>query len=235
MIPIVGVAQEIDDFDYVSEDENQEIEPSRSGVSLPIKGQSEDNFYVIPSYYTNDRGDDLEALSESNESVVDEPNGNNTSVNLQVGSSFSSDFKGNSTITAYVAPHIRHRISRDLAISGGVIMSQTYFNGWTNYSLDGSAFPSSLYRTTLYASLEYQLNERVLLYGTVYQNLTSMPDAFGHGNQLEGLGYSIGMDYKISDRSFLQIQVSRGSGSYNPFMPGGMRGGLGSNPFSYFP
>jgi len=225
-------AQE-DDYDYVLPESAELGDKSRSNVSLPIKAKSEDQNYIVPSYFENNE-QALEALSEREEGEDKSKRNNRTSVNMEVGTSFSSDFKGNSAITTYAAPHIRHRVSSDIAISGGVILSQTFLNGWTDYSIDGSPMPSSITNATLYGSLEYQLNERVLLYGTIYQNIASMPEGFGHGSQTNGLGYSVGMNYKISEKSFLQIEFHRSSG-YNPFSPYGRSVGFGGRPFSYFP
>lgn len=236
-IASTSYAQQEDDYEYVLPESSIEEDKSRSNLSLPIKGKSDDQNYYVPSYYEKN-GQDLEAIDE-NELEEDESltkDENRTSVHLEVGTSFSSDFNGNSAVTAYVAPHIRHRLSKDIAISGGLIMSQTYLNGWTNYSIDGNPMPSSINRTTMYASLEYQVSDRMLLYGTIYQHINTMPSSFGHGGgqQVDGLGYSVGMDYKISDRSFLQIQIHRNSG-YNPFSPYGNSFGFGGRPVNYFP
>ena len=238
VIMCFGVSPEVyaqeEDHDYVlTEDPDMGNKP-RSKVSLPIKGQSENQKYIVPSYFeSND--DAIKSLSEADEESGKNSKGDNrTSVQMELGSSVSTDFNGNSAITTYVAPHIRHQINDDLAISGGVIMSQTFLNGWTNYSIDGSPMPSSITNTTLYGSIEFRLNERMLVYGTIYQNISSMPYGFGHGRGTDGLGYSAGMNYKISDKSFLQIQIHRNSG-YNPFSPYSSNYGFGGMPFNSFP
>ena len=229
----LSFAQE-DDYDYVLPEEKDAKSKPRSTVSLPIKAQTEDQNYIIPSYFeSND--DAMKSMHEADlESGKKSRRDDRTSVQMEVGSSVSTDFKGNSAITTYAAPHIRHQINGDLAISGGVIISQTFFNGWTNYSMDGKPLPSSVTNSTLYGSIEYRISERMLVYGSIYQNIYSMPAGFGYGNQIDGLGYSAGMNYKISDKSFLQIQIHRNSG-YNPFSPYSGSYGFGGTPFSSFP
>jgi hypothetical protein len=226
-------AQE-DDYDYVLPEDPDLDNKSRSKVSLPIKTQTEDQNFVIPSYFeSND--DAMKALSEADKESGKKSKGDNrTSVQMELGSSVSTDFKGNSAITTYVSPHIRHQLSDDVAISGGVIVSQTFLNGWTDYSIDGRPMPSSITNTTIYGRIDYRLSERMLVYGAVYQNISSMPNRFGHGNQTQGLGYSAGMNYKISDKSFLQIEIHRNSG-YNPFSPYSRSYGFGGMPFNSFP
>ena len=85
----------------------------------------------------------------------------------------------------------------------------------------------------VYGRVEYLVNERMLVYGTVFSNLTTMPVA-GYNRQLQGTGYSVGMKYKMSVKSFIQVQFTRGAG-YNPYMPYSNNVGFGGLPMSYFP
>lgn len=224
-----------DDYDYVVPDSLKKKE-KRSSVRLPIKPKTNDDIYYIPSY-----SQELEPQSEVNYKGIPENqeeinDQKKTSVNLELGSSVASDFKGNSAINTYIAPHIRHQLNEDFAVSGGLIVSQSYFNGWTNYNMDGTvqSMPSSLTSTTAYARLDYRVNDRMLVYGSVYKNLATMPNGFGGQNQMDGYGYSVGMEYKVSEKSFLQIQIQRSEG-YSPFMNQPASYGIGGRPFSYFP
>ena len=233
-ITLPSFAQD-DDYDYVLPDSLKKKE-KRSSLHLPIKPKTNNDIYFIPSY-----AQELETQSELNyvgipENQNKKKNQKKTSVNLELGSSVATNFKGNSAINTYIAPHIRHQLNEDLAVSGGLIVSQSYFNGWTNYTMDGQAqsMPSSLTSTTAYARLDYRVNDKMLVYGSIYKNLASMPNGFGGQNQMDGYGYSVGMEYKISDKSFLQIQIQRSEG-YNPFMRQSASYGMGGMPFSYFP
>ena len=90
----------------------------------------------------------------------------------------------------------------------------------------------------IYGRVDYMVNEDLLIYGSVFKNMTTIPSN-GLNRQLDGMGYAIGMEYKMSKRSFLQVQIQRSTG-YNPFSPycyGSGYGsyGFGARPFSYFP
>ena len=170
----------------------KEIE-KRNTVRLPIKSKVENDFYFTPSY-----ADDMDQNPDYNYKEDPDLNPNHkdykrTSVGLELGSSVASDFNGNSAISTYIAPHVRHQINDEFAVSGGLIVSQSYFNGWTNYSIDGrpQEMPSSMTSTTAYARLDYRVNDKMLIYGSVYKNLATYPSGFGgQNNQLDGYGYS---------------------------------------------
>jgi hypothetical protein len=197
---------------------------------LPIKPKDNQQSFYVPSYESERSAAEIKEQEEELPSVKKDQN--RPSVNLEVGTSVSSDFNGNSAISTYASPYIRHQIDDRIAVSGGVMMSQTFFNGWTNYSMEGSPMPSSVTTNMVYGRLEYQLNERMLLYGSVYTNLTTIPMQ-GYNQQLQGVGYSVGMKYRMSERSFIQVEIQRSSG-YNPFMPYS-NFGFGGRPISYFP
>lgn len=228
----VLVAQTDSGYDYVLPEDSTHESRKRPRVSLPIKTKKNPgSYYYIPSYVNRDKITDRNGNYLEDETVNEV---NKTSVNVELGSSAMTDFKGNSAITTYVAPHIRHQLDEDLAVSGGVIMSKTFLNGWKDYSLDGSSLPGSFVSTTLYGRLEYSLNDRMTIYGSVYKNISTLPSNYAYLNQSNGFGYALGMEYKISERSFLQIQVQRSSG-YNPFQPYGTNYGFGTRPIGYFP
>lgn len=219
------------DYDYVLPDSTTK-KKERSTLQLPIKAAESQPEYYVPEYAPDNR-DETNSGYTGDDQLQKKNKNDRTSVNLEVGSSVSTDFNGNSAISTYAAPHIRHQIDENLAVSGGVMMSQTFLNGWTSYSLDGGPMPSVIYNNMVYGRLDYRVNEKLLVYGSVYKNLTSMPSP-GLDRQLDGSGYSLGLEYKMSERSFLQIQVSRSTG-YNPFNPYPANFGFGGRPFSYFP
>lgn len=233
-ISIPVIAQE-EEYDYVLPDSLKKRE-KRASVRLPIKPKVNDDTYYIPSYTQ-----EIEPQHDVINNRISDPQQNKTekkktSVNLELGSSVATDFKGNSAINTYIAPQVRHQLNEDFAVSGGLIVSQSYFNGWTNYSFDGSAqsMPSSLTSTLAHVRLDYKVNDRMLIYGAIYKNIATMPNGFGGQNQIDGYGYSVGMEYKISEKSFLQIQIQRSQG-YNPFSNYPTSYGIGGRPFSYFP
>ena len=224
------------DYDYVLPDSIPEIQ-KRSSLTLPIKPREPQPTYYVPSYASEVQSNKAVDANEAVGEVDDEnlkPKTKRTSVNLEIGTSVSSDFNGNSAIRTYAAPNIKHQVNDRLAISGGVMMSQTFFNGWKNYSIDGGPMPSTVYSNMVYGRVDYMVNERMLVYGTVFSNLTTMPGVAGYDRQLQGTGYSVGMKYKVSEKSFIQVQISRGVG-YNPYMPRSNSIGFGGMPMSYFP
>jgi len=222
------------DYDYVLPDSLPEIQ-KRSSLTLPIKPREPQPTYIIPSYVSGQEAErDIEFSEDEGEEIKSKQN--RTTVGLEVGSSVATDFNGNSAIRTYAAPNIRYEVNDRIAISGGVVMSQTFFNGWTNYNFDGSPMPSTLYSNTIYGRIDYRVNDKMVVYGEVYSNLVTTPGYSGYGN-LQGTGFTAGMQYKVSERSFIQIQISRSTGynPYNPYSPYSTGYGFGHQPIGYFP
>lgn len=227
---VSSTSSKAQDYDYVLPDSLPDRN-KRNSVQLPIKQNPPTPNYINPvvenSEHTN------EAYYEDEKPEDSKIKQNKTSVGLELGSSVSSDFKGNTAINTYAAPHIRHEINDEVAVSGGIIMSQTFFDGWSDYRMDGGPLPSSVNTNYVYGRLDYKLSERMSVYGTVFTNVTTMPMA-GQNRSMQGTGYSLGMEYKMSERSFLQINIQQSNG-YNPFMPFNNNFRFGGRPFSYFP
>lgn len=227
LILALGSISQAQDYDYVIPDSSKS-RAERSGLQLPIRGSGQDAQYIMPSYMTEQQREENGEITENRDTL---PRKGRTSVNLEVGSSVSSDFKGNTAISTYAAPHIRHEVDERLAISGGVIIGQTFFDGWKHYSVDGM-MPSTVYTNAVYGKVEYRVDERLTVYGTAWQNIMTMSQPGTDVNQ-SSYGYSLGMQYKMSRNSFLQVEVQRSVG-YNPFYMGGSRFGAGATPFSYY-
>lgn len=227
---LIASGSKAQEYDYVLPDSLPDRD-KRNSVQLPIKQNPPSPNYLNPAIENDDTRNSGYYEDEGPENPKTKQN--RTSVGLELGSSVSSDFKGNTAINTYAAPHVRHEINDEVAVSGGVIMSQTFFDGWKDYRMDGAPMPSSMNTNYAYGRLDYKLSERMSVYGTVFTNVTTMPMA-GQNRSLQGTGYSLGMEYKISERSFLQVNIQRSSG-YNPFMPFNNNFGFGGRPFSYFP
>lgn len=219
------------DFDYVSPDSSK-TSSKRPTLSLPIKAV-EQPVYIVPSYVSEENElENGKFWQGDEESESKKKSKGHTRVGLEMGTSVASDFNGGTAVNTYAAPHVRHEVNDRVAISGGVIMSQTFFNGWKSYSLDGGPISSTVYSNTIYGRVDYRISEDLLVYGAVYQNILTTPTP-GLNNQINGMGYSVGMEYKMSDRSFLRVQINRSQG-YNPFMPY-TNYGFGGRPITYFP
>lgn len=227
---LTAVSLNAQEYDYVLPDTLPDKD-KRNRVQLPIKQNPPTPNYLNPVVENN--GLNNSEFYEDEKPEDSKIKQNRTSVGVELGSSVSSDFKGNTAINTYAAPHIRHEINDEVAVSGGLIMSQTFFDGWKDYRMDGGPMPSSINTNYIYGRLDYKLSDRMNVYGTVFTNVTTMPMA-GQNRSLQGTGYSLGMEYKMSEKSFLQVNIQQSNG-YNPFMPFNNSFGFGGRPFSYFP
>jgi hypothetical protein len=151
---------------------------------------------------------------------------------MEVGSSVSTDFSGNTAINTYAAPFVRHEIDDQWAVSMGVVTSQTFLDGWKSYSIEGP-LPSTIYSNAVFGRVEYKVDEKLLLYGSAYQNVVTMPSP-GYDRVVNGSGYSLGARYKMSRNSFIQVEMHRSTG-ISPYVPYNNRFGAGLSPFSFYP
>lgn len=162
------------------------------------------------------------------------PKENRTSVQLELGSSVSSNFNGGSAFSTTVAPYVSHKVSEDVRLNLGARVTNSYLTNWRTYSFDGqsSTFDGQLTTMGLFGQLEYDISDRTTVYGSIYHNVSTLPSIVPGTTQplqLEGTAYSLGMKHRLSENSFLKVEVQQSTG-YNPFYSN--RGlGYGYSPF----
>ncbi len=162
------------------------------------------------------------------------PKEKRTSVQLELGSSVSSNFNGGSAFSTTVSPYVSHKVNEDVRLNLGARVTNSYLTNWRTYRMDGqsSTFDGNMNSIGLFAQLEYDISDRTTVYGSIYHNTLTLPGLMPGTNQpfqLEGTAYSLGMKHRLSENSFLQIEVQQSRG-YNPFYTN--RGlGYGYSPF----
>lgn len=150
---------------------------------------------------------------------------------VQMSSSFTSGFAGAGMFSQSIAPHMQFRPGKNFSIIAGSILSTSSFSGGTSF-MAGPSAPTRFYSTTVYALGAYQVNQRLTVSGGAWgerNNLNELhfspqmnPQAFN----MNAGGIMMGLDYKITEnlRFGAEINVSRGSDPFNPYM--------NNNPFN---
>ena len=150
-----------------------------------------------------------------------------TDVNVQLGTSFTTNFNGGHAFSTMVAPELRYKVNKRFSIRGGVSISNTDYgntlvlspSGWRSYS-------GNVTQGTIYVSGDYMISPKVILSGTAYKEFSvdhSNPEnAFRPGYDGKGLM----MNLRLFPTDNMQIDVGaefyqgnnpwRG-GTYNPF------------------
>jgi hypothetical protein len=150
-----------------------------------------------------------------------------TDVGVQLGTSFSTDFKGGHAFSTMVSPELRYKLSKRFTIRTGLSVSNTEYGNTLVYSPYGfSRYTGNITQGMLYVSGDYIISPKVILSGTAYKEFSidhSSPDnAFRPGYDGKGLI----MNLRLMPTSNTTIEVGaefyqgnnpwRG-GTYNPF------------------
>jgi hypothetical protein len=150
-----------------------------------------------------------------------------TDVNVQLGTSFSTNFNGGHAFSTMVAPELRYKVNERFSIRGGVSISNTDYGNTLVLSPNGlRSYSGNVTQGFIYVSGDYMISPKVILSGTAYKEFSvdhSNPDnAFRPGYDGKGLI----MNLRLFPTDNMQIDVGaefyqgnnpwRG-GTYNPF------------------
>jgi len=160
------------------------------------------------------------------------------SVNVSMGTSFSSFGTGNSAVGTYIAPEVAVPVSKKLTMSVGMGYSMMFLNSSSEF---GSQSNQCSYGS-LFVSGTYQVNENLTVRGTAYKTFmlnpttpgaSINPQFFDFSNQ----GVKFDAEYKVNERFRIGVSVEYREQNYPTLYPGGNNNIIGS-PFqtnSYTP
>lgn len=168
-----------------------------------------------------------------------------TDFGLQVGSSFTTGFGGNSLFSQSFAPHFQWNPAQRFSLVVGSVFSTGQFSGSGGFSpfglvpvADAGMMPQRLFSGSVYALGAYQLNERLTLTGGTWferNNLQlAQPQMNTQAFNMSPRGMMVGFDYRVTEnfRFGAQLNVSQG---YNPFNPFNQYGGFNHGLFAPSP
>ena len=150
-----------------------------------------------------------------------------TDVNVQLGTSFATNFNGGHAFTTMVAPELRYKVNKKFRIRGGVSIANTDYGNTLVLSPNGlRSYSGNVTQGFIYVSGDYMISPKVMLSGTAYKEFSvdhSNPEnAFRPGYD----GKGIIMNLRLFPAENMQIDVGaefyqgnnpwRG-GTYNPF------------------
>jgi hypothetical protein len=153
-------------------------------------------------YYDPEVSNTLDLTLDENPAIKK----NKVNYSVSTGAFVNSGSMFGSNYGTYIMPDIGYQVSERLNIRGGLLLMNT-----SSFNLSDAEHYSDLkYNNTfMFLRGDYQLTEDILIHGSVYKDLNSM-------NQLNTEGYSFGLDYKITDKSSIGIEIHYHKGQ-NPF------------------
>ncbi|MEZ5082810.1 MAG: hypothetical protein R2750_05110 [Bacteroidales bacterium] len=159
--------------------------------------------------------------------------------NISFGTTFASNFGGGNYFGTYVSPHIYYPVSKRFSLRVGGTLTTTLGNTFNEPYPNRSVnyYAGNLNRSFVYAEGAYQLNDRLILTGTVYKefNLNQSPYPDHKAISYDNKGMIFGIDYKVSKNVFIrgQLEFSNGRNPYQ-YSPMGFPGmGHPSDSFFY--
>lgn len=110
-------------------------------------------------------------------------------------------------------------VSKKVDVTAGVSVMQSYYNGadFIPWSVVAGGTPSKRFNTTdaiAYAAIAYYVNSRLTLHASGFINMADSGNPF-----IPKKGFSLGADYRLSDRAMLSFNCS--------YIEGGMPYGYG--------
>ena len=166
--------------------------------------------YFLDNQYTRPGSEDLQLMK----------------VDVQLGTSFSSSFSGNPMMLSYIAPTLNFNISPRFNLSvGGVILNNhtsalnQFIPGGTEQDILPGRFNSDF---VLYASGNYIVNNKLLVYGSAYTSKFSannyspfrINSSSFQKNHYDR--FTLGAKYKLSNTFTIGAQVEYSDG-LNPY------------------
>jgi hypothetical protein len=148
-------------------------------------------------------------------------------VGVQLGTSFTTDFKGGHAFSTSVSPEIRYKLNKRFTLRGGLSVSNTEYGNTLVYSPFGyTPYTGNITQGILYVSGDYIISPKVMLSGTAYKEFSidhGNPDnAFRPGYDGKGLMMNLRLMPSPSTTIEIGAEFYEGNnpwrgGTYNPF------------------
>jgi hypothetical protein len=151
----------------------------------------------------------------------------NFDLGVDIGSAFSSYGSAGSGFTSYIAPHLSYQVSEKFRISAGVQISMLNFNPGNGIRSmeNGTMVPAAGNNYLLHATGSYLLHPNLLLSGSVYKSINSVPqyrnDYFSSRNDYQGM--SLALDYRLSKSFRIGAEFRYQNQPFGSFNPWGMQ------------
>lgn len=189
-------------------------------------------------YYSSDHENDSVQNKTENDLSLEVQTKRKPSFNISFGTTFASTFGSGSYFGTYVSPHISYPVSKRFTLRvGGTLtttLGNTYNEPYPNRA--GFSYFGNFNRSFVYAEGAYQLNDRLIVTGTVYKefNLNQNPFPTNEAVSYDNKGMILGVDYKVSENVFIrgQVEISNGRNPYQ-YSPMGFPG-MGHPSDSFF-
>ena len=155
---------------------------------------------------------------------------------LEAGTMFNTTSGYGSSISTYVSPHLTYSLTSRFCISAGItILTTSYNNARPYFSYPSeTTYNGTLTSAILYLNGSYQLNNRLILNGTVFKEFGISGDMKSNNpfSREPMQGFSMSADYKVTEHFHIQagFGYSKGLDPYrNSMFPGTQIGG--ESPF----
>lgn len=149
--------------------------------------------------------------------------------NLQLGTAFSSNFKGNSAFGTYVSPALAYNLSPRFRLKAGVTVFNTfgnpYFSGYDYYA---SPVMASGTTTSLFIQGDYLLSNKLMLSGAFYKDFNALnPHITDPGLKIpESQGMILNLNYRPTEHFEINASFGLSNGHrsplYSPFYNNGI-------------
>ncbi len=137
---------------------------------------------------------------------------------LLVGSAFAMSGQDHFTLNTYIQPKIAYQISPRFEISMGLMAVQSNINNYTYYNYEGQSTSVNYNGVSAYYTLQgaYLLSENIKIYGGIMVGTKAMSfDKTSNQHQnINPKAYQLGMQYKLGDNSFIQLEFQFREGSH---------------------
>ena len=155
-------------------------------------------------------------------------------VDVQLGTSFTSSFTGSPMMSSYIAPTLNFNISPRFNLSVGAVLMNNHtsvFNQFVPGSIEQGSLPGRINSDfALFASGNYLVNNKLLVYGSAYTSKFSannyspfrLNSSVYRKNHFDR--YTLGAKYKLSNTFTIGAHIEYGDGHnpyYNRFNPYG--------------
>ncbi len=147
--------------------------------------------------------------------------------NLQAGTVFGSNFKGNSSFGTYISPALAYNVSSRFRIKTGVTVfnnfGDPYYAGYDAYFNPVMGRGAT---TSLFVQGDYLLSNKVMISGTVYKDIHSFNQNINDPRlkMPESQGMILNFNYKPTRNFEFNASFEYGSGNrsmlHSPFYPG---------------
>lgn len=200
------------------------------GVFAMLQLWSQDYPYYSPMY---SRGYQPHIGAGLNNYVPGTEDDKKLDVNVQLGTSFATNFNRGFAFTTFVAPELRYRVSERFTLRGGISMSYNQYGNTLLYSPYGaSEYSGNFGQGMIYVSGDYLLSPKLILSGTAYKEFSvnqGLPEN-GFNPGFDGKGLMMNLRFMPSENVTIDagVEIYEGNnpyrnGLYNPYRPFGTR------------